>query len=42
LDPIGRGTGAEVKTMLRRHRRDTRFGDDIAALRELLEIEIRS
>lgn len=41
LDPVHSGRGAEVKALLRRHPRDPDFAKDIAAARELLEIEIR-
>jgi prevent-host-death family protein len=41
LDPVSTGTGHDVKTVLRRHRPDPGFARDIAAVRELLEIETR-
>jgi len=41
LDPVSTGKGADVKALLRRHRRDPGFAKDIASVRELLEIEIR-
>jgi antitoxin (DNA-binding transcriptional repressor) of toxin-antitoxin stability system len=41
LEPISTGKGADVKALLRRHRRDPGFAADIASVRELLEIEAR-
>jgi prevent-host-death family protein len=41
LKPISSGRGADVKALLRRHRRDPGFVEDIASVRELLEIEPR-
>ena len=41
LDPVSTGRGADVKALLRRHRRDPEFTTDIASARELLEIEVR-
>lgn len=41
LDPVSTGKGADVKAMLRRHRADPSYAKDIAAIRELLEIETR-
>lgn len=41
LDPVHSGRGDEVKALLLRHRRDRNFATDIAAARELLEIETR-
>ena len=41
LDPVSTGRGADVKALLRRHRRDPEFTTDIASVRELLEIEVR-
>lgn len=41
LDPVSRGTGLEVKAMLRRHVRDPDFARDLAGLAGLLEIETR-
>jgi prevent-host-death family protein len=42
LDPVNTGRGADVKLLLRGHRRDPGFGRDIESVRELLEIETRS
>ena len=39
-DDVGRG--ADVKALLRGHRRDPEFGRDIESVRELLEIETRT
>ena len=41
LDPVHSGRGDEVKALLLRRRRDRNFAKDIAAARELLEIETR-
>jgi antitoxin (DNA-binding transcriptional repressor) of toxin-antitoxin stability system len=41
LDPVQGAGGAEVKELLRRHRRDPSFATDVASVRELLEIERR-
>ena len=41
LDPISTGKGADVKALLRRHRREPGFPEDMASVRELLEIELR-
>jgi antitoxin (DNA-binding transcriptional repressor) of toxin-antitoxin stability system len=41
LDPISTGKGADVKALLRRHRHDPGFAEDIVSVRELLEIEAR-
>jgi len=41
FDPVQSGRGAEVKALLRRHPRDAGFARDVAAARELLEIETR-
>ncbi|MGH9113083.1 MAG: type II toxin-antitoxin system Phd/YefM family antitoxin [Acidimicrobiales bacterium] len=41
LEPVGRGRGADVKAVLRRHRRDSAWADDLRSVRELLEVEER-
>ena len=41
LAPVSTGSGRDVKAMLRRHRPDLNFARDVAAVRELLEIETR-
>lgn len=41
LLPVRSGNGADVKALLRRHRRDPAFARDVASVRELLEIESR-
>ena len=41
LEPVSRGRGADVKALLRRHRPDRTWADDLAALRGLLEVEER-
>ena len=42
LEPITHGRGAEVKDLLRRHRPDDTWSDDLARMRRLLEIEDRA
>jgi prevent-host-death family protein len=42
LDPVRSGKGIDVKAMLRRHRGDPGFVEDIASVRALLEVETRS
>jgi prevent-host-death family protein len=42
LEPVTRGLGAEVKSLLRRHRPDEKWSKDLAELRSLLEIENRA
>jgi prevent-host-death family protein len=41
LEPVAHGRGQDVKSMLRRHRADDRWADDLAATRDLLSIEER-
>ena len=42
LEPVSRGRGADVKALLRRHRPDPRWTDDLAGVRALLEIDDRT
>ena len=42
LQPLAEGHGAEVKALLRRHRPDRRWGQDLAGVRFLVELEERS
>ena len=42
LEPVAGGTGAAVKDVLRRHRRDRDWAGELAALRDLVEVEERS
>lgn len=42
LEPMGRGRGADVKSLLRRHHPDTAWADDIVATRGLIEVDERS
>jgi len=42
LEPVVRGRGADVKEMLRKHRPDANWAGDLAGMRALLEIEVRS
>ena len=41
LEPATRGQGADAKDLLRRHRPDAEWSDDLDAVRSLLEIEQR-
>ena len=41
LEPVSRGRGADVKALLRRHRPDATWAQDLTDLRGLLEIEER-
>ena len=41
LEPVGRGLGADAKDLLRRHRADPAWADDLAAVRGLLEVDDR-
>jgi len=41
LAPVSTGRGADLKALLRRHVSDTGFAEDIASVRDLLEIEAR-
>ena len=42
LGPINRGRGSEVREILKRHRPDSAWADELSSLRELVEIEHRS
>jgi prevent-host-death family protein len=42
LEPVGGASGAAVKQILNRHRRDRDWAGELAALRELVEVEERS
>jgi prevent-host-death family protein len=42
LEPIARGRGAEVKDLLSRTRPDAAWVEDLAAVRDLLEVDDRS
>lgn len=42
LEPARPGLGADAKALLRRHRRDGSWRDELASLRRLVEIEDRS
>lgn len=41
LEPVTRGRGADVKALLRRHRPDEAWADDLAAVRSLVELDDR-
>ena len=42
LEPMNRGVGADVKSLLRRHRPDPDWVSDLDEVRNLLEVEERS
>lgn len=42
LEPMSRGRGNDVKALLRRHRPDDVWADDLAQVRGLLEVDDRS
>jgi prevent-host-death family protein len=42
LEPIARGRGSDVKTLLRRHIPDTAWAEDLREVRDILEIEDRA
>ena len=42
LEPMNRGLGADVKSLLRRHRPDRNWASDLDEVRTLLEVEERS
>ncbi len=42
LEPIAHGRGVDVKSLLRRHRPDGQWSEDLAQVRGLLEIEDRT
>jgi antitoxin (DNA-binding transcriptional repressor) of toxin-antitoxin stability system len=42
LEPARPGRGADAKALLRRHRRDASWADELASLRGLVEIQDRS
>jgi prevent-host-death family protein len=42
IEPIVGGRGSEVKALLRRHRVDDRWSDDLRAVRSLVDVEERS
>jgi prevent-host-death family protein len=41
LEPVRGGSGAGVKEILRRHQRDRDWAPELAALRDLVEVEER-
>jgi antitoxin (DNA-binding transcriptional repressor) of toxin-antitoxin stability system len=41
LEPATRGRGADVKALLRRHRPDPGWAEDVHSVRELVEVEER-
>ena len=42
LEPVDKGRGAEVKEILKRHKPDPMWSDELSRLRELVEIDARS
>jgi prevent-host-death family protein len=41
LEPITKGRGSEVKAILKRHRPDADWSEELSVLRELIEIDTR-
>ena len=41
IEPVTRGRGADAKALLRRHRPDARWTNDLGEIRDLLEVEHR-
>lgn len=41
IEPVSRGRGADAKALLRRHRPDARWANDLDEVRDLLEVEHR-
>ncbi|MFP5488591.1 MAG: type II toxin-antitoxin system Phd/YefM family antitoxin [Acidimicrobiia bacterium] len=41
IEPVTRGRGADAKALLRRHRPDARWANDLDEVRNLLEVEHR-
>jgi prevent-host-death family protein len=41
LEPVPHGSGADVKAALRQHRPDTAWADDLATVRQLLQLDER-
>jgi len=42
IEPVTSGRGADIKSMLRRHAADSRWGTDLAAIRDLVALEERT
>lgn len=41
LEPVSRGRGVDLKALLRRHKPDTDWADDLTEVRDLLALEDR-
>ena len=41
IEPVTQGLGADVKALIRRHRPDEGWADDLDKVRDLLEVESR-
>ena len=41
IEPVTRGRGNDAKALLRRHRPDAKWTDDLDTVRDLLEVENR-
>ena len=41
IEPVTQGRGSDAKALLRRHRPDARWADDLDKVRSLLEVEHR-
>jgi prevent-host-death family protein len=42
IEPVSRGRGVDTKLLLRRHRPDSSWANDLGEVRDLLEIERRT
>lgn len=42
IEPVSLGRGSQAKDVLRRHRPDSAWADDLGAVRALLEVDDRS
>jgi len=42
LQPVGEGHGAAVKELLRRHRPDRNWAEDLSSVRSVVQLEERS
>jgi antitoxin (DNA-binding transcriptional repressor) of toxin-antitoxin stability system len=41
LGPVGKGSGAEVRELLKRHRPDSGWSEELSRLREVVEVDTR-
>ncbi|HEY3142643.1 MAG TPA: type II toxin-antitoxin system prevent-host-death family antitoxin [Acidimicrobiales bacterium] len=42
LEPVSSGRGSDAKALLRRHQQDPDWSEDLAAVRQMVELEERS